>query len=57
VHHEDSDPMQLLDRVRWTDGTGPGAVSNGNTHTDRVGPPSSLCAHIFTARPHFLESC
>lgn len=39
VHHEDSDPMQILDRVRWTDGTGPGAVSNGNSHTDKVEAP------------------
>lgn len=34
--HEDVDPMNVLERVRALDGTGPGAVSHRNLHTDKV---------------------
>lgn len=37
LYHEDADPMDALARVRALDGTGPGAVSNRNRHTDKVG--------------------
>lgn len=36
LHHEDIDPRIILERVRALDGTGPGAVSNRNLHTDKV---------------------
>lgn len=36
LYHEDTDPAEALERVRALDGTGPGAVSNGNRHTDKV---------------------
>lgn len=35
LYHEDVDPMDTLARVRALDGTGPGAVSNRNRHTDK----------------------
>ncbi|KAH6618406.1 hypothetical protein B0J18DRAFT_278437 [Chaetomium sp. MPI-SDFR-AT-0129] len=35
LHHEDIDPRNTLARVRALDGTGPGAVSNRNRHTDK----------------------
>ncbi|KAK0634003.1 hypothetical protein B0T14DRAFT_534019 [Immersiella caudata] len=35
LYHEDLDPVNTLGRVRWLDGSGPGAVSNKNLHTDR----------------------
>ncbi|KAG7284820.1 hypothetical protein NEMBOFW57_009435 [Staphylotrichum longicolle] len=38
LRHEDVDPRTVLQRVRGLDGTGPGAVSNKNRHTDKVGP-------------------
>jgi hypothetical protein len=54
VYHEHVDPVNTLERVRWLDGTGPGAVSNRNLHTDKVEHPS-LCflffLHIFLRKP------
>lgn len=43
LHHEDVDPGKALERVRALDGTGPGAVSNRNRHTDKVRPPPFFC--------------
>jgi hypothetical protein len=36
LYHQDVNPRNALERVRALDGTGPGAVSNGNLHTDKV---------------------
>lgn len=36
LYHQDVNPRNTLERVRALDGTGPGAVSNRNLHTDKV---------------------
>ena len=36
ICHSDISPMEVVRRVRAIFGTGPGAVSNGNRHVDKV---------------------
>ena len=36
ICHEDVNPQDIVQRVRSINGTGPGAVSNGNGHVDKV---------------------
>ena len=49
ICHEDINPTDVVGRVRSINGTGPGAVSNGNGHVDKV-----YIHFVFFCRPFWF---